>query len=50
MNNTLYINLKLYKVLVKDYLQYNNYRTAKIIDFIQWVKLRNLESTSKHLN
>jgi len=48
--HTLYINLKSYKLLVKEYLQYNNYSTAKMVDFIQWVKLRNLESKNEYLN
>lgn len=48
--HALYINLKSYKLLVKEYLQYNNYSTAKMVDFIQWVKLRNLESTNEYLN
>ncbi|HHV97038.1 MAG TPA: hypothetical protein GXX37_11300 [Clostridiaceae bacterium] len=35
----LYIDLKSYKLLVEEYLQYANYKTAKMVDFIQWVKL-----------
>ena len=37
--HTLYINLKLYKLLIEEYLKYNNYTTAKMVDFIQWVNL-----------
>ncbi|NMB95404.1 MAG: hypothetical protein GYA02_02150 [Clostridiaceae bacterium] len=48
--HTLYINLKSYKLLVKEYLQYNNYSTVKMKDFIQWVKLKSIKSTNGYLN
>ena len=46
----LFINLKLYKSLLQEFLEYNNYIDAKITDFMEWIQLRSLKSTSEYFN
>ncbi|HOJ11559.1 MAG TPA: hypothetical protein PK733_13340 [Clostridiales bacterium] len=46
----LFMNLMSYKLLLREYLQHNNYREAKMADFIEWIQLRNIHSTSEYLN
>jgi hypothetical protein len=44
----LFIDLKSYKSLLQEFLEYNSYSDAKITDFIEWIQLRSLESTSEY--